>query len=483
MGPKLLGNVIAELNDLLRGGVISKVHQPSERVIILKIFCRGREERLLISAETKFPRMHLLGEDYTAVNPPTPLRFCAFLRSRITNALVDGFIQTEGEKIANIIIKKKSDDTIATMTLVCELTGKSSNIILVDEKKMVLDAIRYFPPESSIRAVMPGVLLTPLPKADLKEAEEPVKKGEGTWNEAACRYYSALENVDDLTTLRASLRRAINEARKKAERKLKNLQGDKSRAEAELDFGRLGEMLVSNMKAIKKGAREASVLDYTKVPPETVSVPLDEKLGPKENVEKYFKRARKAKVALGLLKGRIPEVEEDIAYIDSLTYELEAANTIEDLVEIETELFAEGYLKKPPPVKEAGKAGAEPIRRFTSSEGFEMLCGKSGLGNDLIVRKYARDGDVWFHASGVPGSHVLVKSAGRVKGLTDATIREAAQIAAWYSKNQGATKAEVVYTDAKNVKKPKGAKPGSVTISDHKTIVVAPKLPEEGTQK
>lgn len=482
MGPKLLGNVITELNDLLRGGVISKVHQPSERVIILKIFCRGREERLLISAEPRFPRMHLLGDDYTAVNPPTPLRFCAFLRSRITNALVDGFIQTGGERIVDIVLKKKSDDTIATLTLVCELTGKSANIILVDEKRVVLDTIRYYPPESA-RVVMPGAALAPLPKAEIKEAEEPVEKRRGTWNEAAYGYYSTLVNADELTALRASLKRAINEARKKAERKLTNLRGDRIRAEKELDFGRLGEMLVANMRAIKKGAREAAVKDYTKVPPETVVVPLDEKLGPKENVEKYFKRARKAKAAMGLLKDRIPEVEADIAYIGTLAYELDAAKGMEDLIEVETELAAQGYLKKPPPVKDLERVRAEPIRRFTSTEGFEILCGKSGPGNDLIVRKYAKEGDVWFHASGVPGSHVLIKSAGRIKELTDATIMEAAGVAAWYSKMQGAAKAEVAYTDAKNVKKPKGARPGSVTITDYKTIVVAPKLPEEGEKK
>lgn len=480
MGPKLIGNVVAELNELVKGGIISKIHQPSEKVIILKIFSRGRQECLLISAEPKFPRIHLLGEDYNIPNPPAPLRFCAFLRSRITNALVEGFTQTGGERIASIILKKKYDSTITTLTLVCELTGKSANIILTDEKGTVLDAIRYFPPESSVRAVMPGVVLTPLPKAEIKEAEEPIEKGDGTWNDAANRYYSYRVDEDSLVSLRAGLRRAINDARKKAQRKMANLQGDKSRAEAEIGFGRLGEMLVANMRVMKRGAKEARVLDYTKTPPETVIVPLDEKLGPKENVEKYFKRARKAKAALALLKDRIPGVEEDIKYIDSLTYELESSKTVEDLRELEAELIAEGYLRKAPEAKEAEKIRAEPVRRFTSSEGFEILCGKSGLGNDLIVRKYAKEEDIWFHASNVPGSHVLVKSAGRTKELTDTTIREAARIAAWYSKMQGAAKAEVAYTDAKNVKKPKGAKPGSVTIKDYKTIVVNPGLPEEG---
>lgn len=480
MGPKLLGNVVAELNDLLRGGIVSKIHQPSERVIVLKIFARGKEERLLISAEPKFPRMHLLTGDYDITNPPAPLRFCAFLRSRITNALIEGITHAGGERIASVILKKKTDSTVSTLALVCELTGKSSNIILIDEKRVVLDAIRYFPPGSSVRAVMPGVSLTPLPKADVKEAEEGVGKGDGSWNGAAFRHYSALAYADALTSLRATLRRAVNEAHKKAERKLANLIGDRKRAEAEREHGKLGELLVANLRAIERGAREAAATDYTKVPPETVIVRLDEKLGPKENADRYFKRAKKAKVALSLLKDRIPLVEEEISYIGSLLYELEAAGTIEDLRDIETELVAGKYLRKAP---ESGKASAEvraePIRRFTSSEGFEILCGKSGLGNDLIVRKYAKEGDVWLHAASVPGSHVLVKSAGMKNRLTDATVREAARIAAWYSKSRGETKAEVVYTEAKNVRK-KGSKPGSVTLREYKTMAVTPGLPEEG---
>jgi len=112
---------------------------------------------------------------------------------------------------------------------------------------------------------------------------------------------------------------------------------------------------------------------------------------------------------------------------------------------------------------------------MTSSEGFEMLCGKSGAGNDLIVRRYASDDDIWLHASGVPGSHVLIKVAGRAGNLTVRTIEEAASIAAWHSKNRNAKKAEVVYTEARHVKKPRGARPGMVTVKEYRTIMVEPR--------
>ena len=104
-----------------------------------------------------------------------------------------------------------------------------------------------------------------------------------------------------------------------------------------------------------------------------------------------------------------------------------------------------------------------------------MLCGKSGAGNDMIVKECAHKEDIWFHASGMPGSHVLIKVAGRRDELTKKTIEEAASFAAWHSKARAAGKVEVVYTEAKHVRKPPGAKPGMVTISAFKSIRVRPR--------
>ena len=121
---------------------------------------------------------------------------------------------------------------------------------------------------------------------------------------------------------------------------------------------------------------------------------------------------------------------------------------------------------------------AEPIRRFVSSEGFEILCGRSGLGNDQLISKYASGEDIWFHVKDSPGSHALIKVAGKKQALTVKTIEEAASIAAFYSKSKESGKAEVIYTEAKNVKKPKGAKPGMVTVKEYKCVVVRPGVPK-----
>jgi predicted ribosome quality control (RQC) complex YloA/Tae2 family protein len=475
MDPLLLKEITNELNDELRGGVVSKIHQSDQRTLILRIFIRGRDLKLLISAHHGLPRIHLTERPYP--NPPAPLRFCAFLRSRITNARIEGVFQTGLERICSVELAKKDGEAIQKMRLVAELTGKSSNIILVDKDDTVLDALKFFPPESR-RAVQPGLKLDPLPEAAIAREEERIPREQGeSWNSAADRHYSALVDREEFVREKAALMKVIAESEKRLLRKLQNLEGDRKKAEVGLGFYKTGELLTSVFHKIKKGMREVEALDYTKDPPETVKVALDEKLSPQENVAKGFKRARKSKTALGLLEKRVPEVASELEYVESLKYECEAADEKSGLADIREELIRGAYLKEAarPVVKEGGKV--ESIRRFTSTEGFEILCGKSGLGNDLLVSKYASGEDIWFHVKGAPGSHALIKVAGRGQALTEKTIEEAASIAAFYSKSKGSSKVEVIYTEARNVKKPRGAKPGMVTVKEYKGVLVRPALP------
>lgn len=480
MDPMLLKEITAELDEELRGGVVSKVHQ-SGKTLILRIFIRGRELRLLVSAHHAFPRMHLTERAYP--NPPAPLRFCAFLRSRITNARVESVRQEDLERIAVIELAKKNDDWVDRMRLVAELTGKSSNIVLVDRDGVVLDAMRFFA-EDSLRPVQPGLKLEPLPPATKKEGAregERITRPPGeSWNGAADRYYSILADREESESQRSALRKVILESEKKLKRKLANLEGDRKKATEGLGAYKTGELLSTVYHKMKKGMTEVEALDYTKDPPEAVIVSLDEKLTPQENVAKLFKRARKSKTALELLEGRIPEVAAEIEFIDSLKYELEAAEDASALADIREELASGGYLKEAAKAAKAAvrHAPEESIRHFTSTEGFEILCGKSGVGNDLLVTRYASGEDVWFHVKGAPGSHALIKAAGKKRAMTDRTIAEAASIAAYYSKSKGSSKVEVIYTEARNVKKPKGAKPGMVTVKEYRSVVVRPALPE-----
>ncbi|MEI6892716.1 MAG: NFACT RNA binding domain-containing protein [Pontiella sp.] len=107
---------------------------------------------------------------------------------------------------------------------------------------------------------------------------------------------------------------------------------------------------------------------------------------------------------------------------------------------------------------------------------FEALAGKTDADNDLLSLKVAQANDLWFHVHGQPGSHVILRHPDGDRPDT-ALIRQTAAIAAWHSKARNAGKVPVKYTEAKHVGKPRGAKPGSVTIKREKTIKVRPGLP------
>ncbi len=479
MRPALIKHIVAELNERLIGGVVSRIHEPTDSEIVLRVFARGGEVRLLISTHPTLCRLHLTNA--RPENPPAPPRFCAFLRSRIQDAMITGVEQNADDRVVRINLKRRIEGVDSGFTRVAELTGKSANVILLDGDGVVLDALRYFDPHDSIRPVFPGLVLSPLPLPSQGKPVAPVPVDTGltpleheTWNHAADRHYSSLSTGLDETSARNRLRRAINEARKKAAKKLANLTADRARSEENLGHERLGRILAANYNRLKRGLSSVTVLDYERIPPETIDIRLDARLCAKENVDLYFKRAKKAKTAIAFLDRRIPETQEELKYIDGLEWELKEAPDALGLEALEEELIEAGYLKQSGPErpKAAPDGRAEPIRRMTSKRGFAILRGISGTGNDLIVKKYAKDGDVWFHALGCPGAHVLIKAAGRKPDA--GTIEEAASIAAYYSKNKDATKAEVIYTEAKNVKKPKGAKPGQVTVSEYRSIVVRP---------
>ena len=513
MGPELLKNLVIEAAERLYGGVVKKVHQPDNRTLILRIFARGRESRLLISTHPLFCRFHITEE--RPENPSAPKRFCALLRARLTGAKLTGIEQTEGERVVKLSFKsgfeKSGLDSSESggskaeavgYTLVVELTGKSANAILIDSGGIVLDALKWFEPGVSKRAVTPGVYLEALsskpPEPDRPGSIERAKIeriNNESWNEAVDRQYTGLVNEESEGLERANFKRSLNKARKRAARKLRNLTGDREVALKGEEQRYFGELLLANRQKMTRGAKVIEADDYTVVPPVKVTVALDEKIGPQENIERYFKKARKAKRALKMLSGRIPKTECELEQIETLLYDLETVATEAEFDEYKEGLIKAGFLKKESRKRvkrvmdrkgaresRSGKggasgagSGADPFRRYTSSEGFTVLCGKSGAANDRLVKREAANEDIWFHAEGVPGSHVLIKVAGRAKELTRVTLEEAAGLAAFYSKAKESGLVEVIYAEARFVKKPRGAKPGSVTVSEHRSLKVRPK--------
>lgn len=217
-----------------------------------------------------------------------------------------------------------------------------------------------------------------------------------------------------------------------------------------------GELLNTYGYGVEPGAKSLEALNY--YTNETITIPLDDTLTPSENAKKYFDKYGKLKRTFEALSELTIEVKEEIEHLQSIAASLDIALQEEDLVQIKEELIESGYIRRKGGNKKA-KITSKPFH-YISSDGFHMYVGKNNYQNDELTFKMAAGNDWWFHAKGIPGSHVIVKTEG--KELPDRTFEEAARLAAWYSKGREQEKVEIDYLQKKNVKKPNGAKPGFV---------------------
>ncbi|MBM4330604.1 MAG: fibronectin-binding domain-containing protein [Deltaproteobacteria bacterium] len=295
-------------------------------------------------------------------------------------------------------------------------------------------------------------------------------------NQAADNYYFEVVWQRKMVEQKQAMGKRLRQLLHRLQKRRENLLLDQEKFEKDLALKSYGEILTSNYPKLKKGMREVEALDFRQDPPRSVLIPLEEALDPAANVQRYFKRYKKAKRGIEFSLERISETEQEIAYLDSLLFQVEEAGDDEALGAIREELEEAKILsisKKQKMTREK-KETSLPVRRFRSTEGLEIYCGKHNVGNEYLLRKMARGNDLWFHAQGTPGSHVLLKVSAKEPGFK--SILEAAAIAAYYSRGKNSTRLPVDYTEVKNLRRPKGARPGFVIYSQQKTIFVKPEI-------
>ncbi len=227
-----------------------------------------------------------------------------------------------------------------------------------------------------------------------------------------------------------------------------------------------GELLNTYGYNVTPGARSMEAMNY--YTGEMVTIPLDPTMTPQENAKKYFEKYNKLKRTYEALAELTKEVADEIGHLESVLTSLDIALQEEDLVEIKEELTESGYIRRRGGVKKA-KVTSKPFH-YLSSDGFHIYVGKNNYQNDELTFKFASGSDWWFHAKGIPGSHVVVKTEGAE--LPDRTFEEAGRLAAYYSKGRGQDKVEIDYIQKKHVKKPGSAKPGFVVYYTNYSLMI-----------
>ena len=269
-------------------------------------------------------------------------------------------------------------------------------------------------------------------------------------------YYAEKNAITRIRQKSADLRKIVQTALerniKKYDLQLSQIKDTEKREKYRI----YGELITAYGYSVEEGAKSMNALNY--YTNEEVTIPLDPCLSPIDNAKKYFARYNKMKRTYEALSELTLQVHDEIRHLESISTSLDIALGEEDLVQIREELMENGYIRR----RAGGKKQKITSRPFhyLSSDGYHIYVGKNNYQNENLTFRFASGNDWWFHAKGIPGSHVIVKSQG--EELPDRTFEEAAKLAAYYSKARGQDKVEIDYIEKKHVKKPGGGKPGFV---------------------
>ncbi len=282
-------------------------------------------------------------------------------------------------------------------------------------------------------------------------------------------FYTRRSQAEDLHRRTQSLRKTVKNARDRTQRKLE-LQREELRKTAKRDEKRRwADLITANLYRAKSGSDSMTVEDFYEEDYPTVTIPLDRLKTPQQNAAAYYKEYTKAKTAERYLTELIAENSRDEEYLSSVLDEIDRVKSESDIADIRRELTETGYIKAQKNERKQQKVKESAPLSYMSSGGFEILVGRSNSQNDRLTLKIAHKGDIWLHTQKIHGSHVIIRCAG--ENVDDATLAEAASLAALHSQSSGGGKVSVDYTRVKFVKKPQGSLPGMVIYTDYSTIL------------
>jgi predicted ribosome quality control (RQC) complex YloA/Tae2 family protein len=448
-----------ELASVLVGKRIEKVWRPSEDTLSFKI--QGESRRLVLQASPTIP--HCVLARTWPENPHNPDRIVLMLRQSLTNARIRG-VHLLDERILGFTIDSRGE----TLELGLQIAGRFPNINLVSQAGDEL--VRLIP-------ARPGRDKDSPPLAEIMEP----------WAANAPSFLDALEEHVAAVCSRANVAKEANhitrETRtllKRAKRALNAVQKDMDRAGRASEYRQHGELLKSCLHTAKKGMSEVKATDWSTGEAREFMVPLDPLLSPKENLERLFRRYRKFSGALQGVSERLASRQAKCEALRALMGKLAELSefSVDDaqaeLTTLTDELKGLGWSPSSATLqgtKGHAKVTALPYREFEASDGTALWLGRSAKHNDKLTLHHAKGHDIWLHARDSAGSHVILRCARNSEPSSDALV-DAALLAAWHSKERGQSIIDIMWTRKKNVRKPKGAAPGAVTVSDSKTISV-----------
>jgi predicted ribosome quality control (RQC) complex YloA/Tae2 family protein len=285
---------------------------------------------------------------------------------------------------------------------------------------------------------------------------------------AVAAYFDGLLGADAYAAARRRVTEAIEEARRRVQRKRDALEKSLAAAARADELRLKGEMTLAYAHTVEPGQTELLAEVEPDGPP--LRIALDPKLSAVENARRYFREYDKAKGAIQGVPVRLAQADLELGYLDQLATDLSLAASRPEIGEVEETLAQAGYL--PAGRKTPGRMPHSGALAVNSPDGFRILVGRNSRQNEEITFRRAAPDDLWLHASGVPGGHVVIQSGGRE--VPERTLRQAAALAAFYSRDRREALVAVDYVARRHVRRAKSKRPGMVTYRGERTIRVEP---------
>jgi predicted ribosome quality control (RQC) complex YloA/Tae2 family protein len=473
---KILQEVVVELSESLPGRFLGRIFQLSSLSLAIDF---GLKEKgyLFLSVEPANPRLYLIKRAVRELEKASlPLTlFPQTMRATLSGGRLLSVTKDEHERVVRFSFEVTDEFGLSnTPVLIAQLTGRSANLFLLDAAGKVKQALRN--PQGEGQQM--GELYAP-PRLQMKAragkaVEQEISPGlaKGTISEALDNYYLALEVEEKFDTFAGNLLGRLKKEITKRRKLKSNLQKDLIAHGSPLEHKRIGDLLLANIANAERAGNKVVLKDYYSDETPTIEVEVDENETLQEAAAAYFSRYTKARRAVEEIGARLLQLDQELEGLVEKRGRLEAAIARRDAAAL-----SEFEERKTPPVTEGRKQKASltvpGMRRYRSSDGYEVIVGRTARDNDQLTFRVARPNDLWLHTADYPGSHVIVRNSSRDE-IPHRTIIEAAQLAAKFSQASKDSKVAVHYTRRKFLTKPKGAASGLVRMSNFRTITVEP---------
>lgn len=467
----ILKSFLEENIEFLQSARLQKIQQPTRQELLFSMRNQSESRKFYININPKFFHLCFVSEENQKRRfieiPQSPPMFCMLLRKYLEGSKISKVVQPDEERILELYFETYNEiGEKIYLCLAIELMGKHSNVVLYNyDTNVIIGCAHNVGSDKSREREVIGGLPYAYPLKHTKQnfsGLSSILPVNANVNDFIDNYFANLQEEEKIKNIKSRLLTVTKTKLRKAKIKLEKIQNQAASSEKADMYRKKGELIMANLYNGKDFIKEIEVMDWETNSP--LIIKLDETKSLKDNANQYYKLYSKAKVANEKTSEMVENLKQEIKYLEQVLYSIESAKSMNDLLEIEEEGGREKGKRN-----DYAKQNFQPFTFHFSP--FTVYVGKNNKQNDYIVSKLARDNDIWFHVHNCAGSHVLLRVE-TGQEVTDEIIFECAKLAKKYSSVKNSSKIGVIYTKAKNIKKPTGANLGYVIYKGEKEIII-----------